>query len=293
MFMKAEAVKWIHGFRRIVTDSVIFIVGLFVGLNFNYASFSPMIGGTVLGSLLTFLKEIIMKKLSEINEIIEKWREILPKEIELAEYTGNNNKFWELDTTFVNKVEQLSLFKKWSILNLVYRLSELKDKWEDFKGIKKYSSEKKKLFEMLKGTIILELYRHHFEVKRDILEGFYIFIYKEAILGFKGELSGYSYYQPMRGGIEKWQLRDCRRADGGGFFDYDYHELAEVSDLDLWNKLEYMHQKLIERCKKDHAFEILNVINLETKTKESKRNLDEVLENSILASLGKWSYAAY
>lgn len=79
----------------------------------------------------------------ELKETIRIWQQKLPK-IELAEETGNPNKFHQFDISFINDIETRFLFK---VGDVFYHCDGLDVIWGNFKNsVTDYRSEKHKLF---------------------------------------------------------------------------------------------------------------------------------------------------
>ena len=216
------------------------------------------------------------REVQNLTDMIKLWKKIFP-EIEIAEETGNPNKFHLFDTSFILKIENHPFFKSRKLFNYC---SGLEDVWIDFRrSIHNYSLEKQKVTGLIESCIVQQLKSQNFNTELEIKKGFYLSIYRELIVKAKGEISLYDYIFDPNQFI---QLRYCRKADGGGFLPENIYDLAIIHPKEKHRDVKYIHKELIKKCKKPYSKEIQGIIKMERETVDKKKELDDMLEKIII-----------
>lgn len=275
------------------------VTGLFVGWLTGSLLFS-LLGAVVM--VVINLKDVLVKYLkSEIDIEVEQeienrkihtstlrntiglWQEKLQgkelRKYEPAERVGNPNKFWELDTSFIDEIEKDTLIRE---KDIYYHFSDLEKLWIDFKDlIKEYRLAKKELFNKVKNYVIQQLKNQNFDVGSDILGGFCVSVYREIIVTVKGEINRYEYWIPdtkinCGSGIEKWQLKYCKRGSGNGYIPDTCHDLAEMQERERLKDVETTHKELITRCKQNYLKDIKALIGIERKLMGKSGKLEQL-----------------
>lgn len=233
----------------------------------------------------TYIKQnYVITHTTALKTMLQSWQQRLPG-IEVAEDTGNPNKFHEFNISFIKEIEDQYLFK---VRDIFHHCSKLEGAWNGFKTcIFKYRSEKRNLFDLIKEQVKQKLKSQNLNIEFEIMEGFYVSIYKEIIIGVKGGISGYTYYYDQTKVIRKagssgnYPLKYCKAAEGGGIFSETCHDLAETQEQKRLNDVENIHIKLIKECKCQYSDKIHGIIKMESKIAEKKEKLDRVLEENI------------
>lgn len=236
-----------------------------------------------LGSKLGgWVKNNMVGAIQETNRLIEKIRELMPL-IEKAEETGDSNRFYTLDVSFIEEIESTKFYKT------INRCSGIQNMWEDFKtAIKEYSKEKQDLFDELKKYSILELNKQNFDIDSEIREGFYISIYSKIIIRAKGEISLFDdKIDPVpvilndgKGNqYNRFQIKYYKKGDAVGSLLNNPYILAETKTQERKDDIECVHEQMETYCKKYFSDKINKLIRKETDLKKQRENLKLYLDS--------------
>lgn len=219
---------------------------------------------------------------TDLKTMLQSWQQRLPG-IEVAEDTGNPNKFHEFNISFIKEIEDQYLFK---VRDIFHHCSKLEGAWNGFKTcIFKYRSEKRNLFDLIKEQVKQKLKSQNLNIEFEIMEGFYVSIYRESVIEVQGEISHCDYFYDHS---QTPQLKYCLKANGGSDFSETCYTLAEIqhnlAEIQIQEKqevVENIHIKLIKECKCQYSDKIHGIIKMESEIAKNKEKLDRVLEENI------------
>lgn len=209
---------------------------------------------------------------SNLKDMVRLWQQQSLPETPPAEETGNPNRFYALNPSFI--IENHSLFE-----DIFHHFPSLKNAWNDFKTLStNYSSERQALFGEIEEHIKQKLKVSNFNFESEIKEGFPVSVYMESIIIAKNKISEYDYFTEKVavdgvGGIRVEKIRLIYRYRGNTYG----HNLADIDPREI-EEVKGIHKELIKECKEQYIDKIKEIIEMESKTRDSYNKLKSTLD---------------
>lgn len=225
--------------------------------------------------------ELIKNHTLEITEMIQKWRNCLPVKIPPTEQTKNLNSFDGFNISYIKNIEELNYFK-----DIFYHCSDLKIVWEKFVSLSyTYNLEKKALFDLIKKEVNQQLINQNFDLEYEIVDGFYVSIFREIIIESYNNKSGYRYFKNEWhvGNIIQHEVYFCEpfklkngKPNQSSRNDETCHLLARTSKP---KEIEDIHKELIKEYTKKYIQTTKYLVGIENKLRKDNDNLKDNLKN--------------
>lgn len=214
----------------------------------------------------------IKMHISNLKNMLRLWQQNLSSnKVAPAEETGT---FYALDSyasSSIRDIENHTLFK-----DIFHHFPSLKDFCNNFKTLSAtYSLKRQALSDKIEGYIKQKLNDRNSDLKSEIGKGFVLSVYSEIVCRAKGK-SKYDYF------IERVSIKDVVKSRliygtvGAG-----YGYILEEIEPERIDEVKNIHKEMIKECEELYRNDIKELIETESKTKQSSSELNSKVSEII------------